>query len=131
MSDNSFQTKTLTITGTTSDVWKTQGSFYIVGFIVPAGWDTANITVKVSHESTYIPGHADQPSNVVPAVPTVGGGTFYDLYDSSTGNIVTFTVAAGRAYTAHHAVSANYIALVSTASQSSPRQVTVLYRSIS
>lgn len=130
---NQLRTASVTIaaSGTVSTIWNTNGVGVMVGIIVPAGWDTANITVKGSMSSVNASNeHPETATNPFPSNPAIGGGTFYDMHDTDDGAIITYTVAAGKYFQCHQQVLANYIALVSTASQSAERVLTIVYRAI-
>lgn len=124
-----IHTKTLTITGTTSDVWCTNGVSIPTTLTMPAAWDTADITVKISNAPIYTYDLAtDTGSKGQAAKPVVGA--MQDLYNTLDDSIITLNVSAGKSYDIHHPIKANYIMLVSTASQSSPRVITVGYRHV-
>lgn len=114
------KTVTFANNATVSSIICVEG-FYPVALLIPSGWTTATITVKGSlAPAAYGPSGA----------PTPDISTFSDMHSAETGDVITFQATAGKLmHISTQPLHANWIALVSSASQTSgPKSVTVLLR---
>lgn len=129
---NQLKTTTVTIaaSGTVSTIWNTGGLFVPVAIIMPAAWDAATLAWKSSEARVNSVDPPETPASFHPSAPAIGGGTFFDVYDTEAGALVSYTVAANRKYMIHRTVQGNYLALVSSATQTAERIITIQYRAI-
>ena len=102
---------------TESSIFSTQGLFYPVAMSIPAGWTAADVTFL---------GSVADPFGSAPAI-----GNMLDIHETDDGLVMTFKATAGKLMSIHQPIHTNWLALKSTAAQTSgPKSVTLMMRAI-